>query len=677
MSDEIVCIDVETTGLDYQKDEIVEVCAIKFDRFGKAIDTFYELCEPISGCIPQEASRVNGITMDKVRGKPHYMDIRANLASFIGKSKVIGHNVREFDLKFLKIEPADIEDTLEMCRKIWPGKNRLGEACRKVGIEFDPKQAHAATYDVKACIELYLRLKAMSGESTQQMLSDAPNVMPTQVYSFSRLNLFHTCAYKWRQIYICKNREPESQPLTVGKIIHKVAQLSAIWCYMRTFTNKFCIYVKREGIEENILRHKDLLSLISADIKKGAFYLPKSESEIDMSYIGMFLYRNPGYFELVFDMTIIDFIEKMSAIVKPEEAEVVGFPPAEIYSKIVQISIASERCSDPEWIADVNYLASFFSRQRDFSLVDGEVALVEKQFIFDKTWKSLSDWYDETAYMRGIIDVLEYNGADYVTIIDCRSGRTMLSEEELKSDMQMKTYVLFIHKYLPTVRTIRVKHHYIRFGKTISYEIKDPKIVADEAIAWIEETIREIEREVLKKDGFQPRRNQYCGSCFLANMNACPLFSVKHINDIKDPFSFNVRNNDDLRMAWKKIEVNKAEIVNLTSKCKAFVLESKGRISIDQRATLDFWVKEERKIKPVKAAEKFLQMGISIKNILDACSISKENLEKLLKKSKKELTEKELEDISETKRSTKFDALVPEDTDEYLNSETLDGSKKA
>lgn len=677
MSDEIVCIDVETTGLDSLRDEIIEVCAIKFDRMGNEIDQFYQLCEPLSGCIPQEASNVNGITIDKVRGKPHYMDVRPSLVSFIGKSKVIGHNVIGFDLKFLKIEPASVEDTLEMCREIWPGRNRLGEACRKVKIEFDPKQAHAATYDVKKCIELYLVLKAMKSDKEQPTIINGSTVLPTQVYSYSRLNLFHTCAYKWRQVYVCKNREPESQPLVVGKVVHKIAQLSAIWCYMRTFANRFCVFVERNNIKDSLLKNKELISLISSEIKKGAFYLPKNESEIDISYIGMFLYRNPGYFDFVFDKTIIEFVELMSSQVAPNEAETVGFPPFEIYNKIIQISIASERCTDPEWIVDIQYIASFFSRQKDFSLIDGEVALVEKQLVFDKDWKPLSDWYDQSAYIRGIVDVIEYNGADYITITDYKSGRTMLSEEELKNDMQMKVYVLFIHKYLPSVKTIRVKHHYMRFGKTVSYEISDPSIVANEAIVWIEETIREIEREVMKPDGFQPRRNQYCGSCFLANMNACPLFSRKHINDVNDPFSFQIKSMDDLRLAWKKIEVNRAEIVNLTSKCKEFTLQSKGRVSIDQRATLDFWVKEDRKIKPVEATKKLLDMGVKLETILDCCSISKENFEKILKRSKKDMTDDEIRLISETKRTTKFDALVPEETSEYLNSETLDGSKKA
>lgn len=86
---ELICIDIETTGLNPNHDEIVEVSAIRFDDIGQVLEIFHELCSPESGSIPAEAMAIHGITDAMVRGKPKYLEIKEKLAEFIGKRKVI------------------------------------------------------------------------------------------------------------------------------------------------------------------------------------------------------------------------------------------------------------------------------------------------------------------------------------------------------------------------------------------------------------------------------------------------------------------------------------------------------------------------------------------------------------------------------------------------------------
>lgn len=72
-----VILDVETTGLDIERDEIIELAMLKFAFVGAGqvvgiIDNFSELNEPTNG-IPEEITDLTGITMDDVVG--HRLDV--------------------------------------------------------------------------------------------------------------------------------------------------------------------------------------------------------------------------------------------------------------------------------------------------------------------------------------------------------------------------------------------------------------------------------------------------------------------------------------------------------------------------------------------------------------------------------------------------------------------------
>lgn len=117
-----VVIDTETTGLSPSKGAIVEVSAVKFERY-MPVSVFESLVNPHMP-IPDAASKVNHITDDMVADAPDFSQIRGDLVSFIGSSTVIGHNL-DFDLKFLCsagiafVDPKQkFFDTLELSRRI-------------------------------------------------------------------------------------------------------------------------------------------------------------------------------------------------------------------------------------------------------------------------------------------------------------------------------------------------------------------------------------------------------------------------------------------------------------------------------------------------------------------------------------------------------------------------------
>lgn len=119
-----ISVDVETTGLHPERDEIVEVAAIRFQSF-QPISCFHSFVKPRHGLRP-EAVKVNGITWDKVINAPHYEQISDSLNDFIGDClPIVGHNLA-FDYSFLTARGAASQyisenraffDTLELSRR--------------------------------------------------------------------------------------------------------------------------------------------------------------------------------------------------------------------------------------------------------------------------------------------------------------------------------------------------------------------------------------------------------------------------------------------------------------------------------------------------------------------------------------------------------------------------------
>ena len=152
-----VTLDTETTGLS-DHDEVVEVTLIEHDINGETGAVLHYMCEPLKGYIPEEASKVNGIYFDDVKGYPSFLTggVREECAEFIGQRTVVAHNA-PFDLRMMKIKPADVYDTLSEARKRWPNKRsrRLEKVCEYIGIPWDPEQAHRASYDVEQTIKVF------------------------------------------------------------------------------------------------------------------------------------------------------------------------------------------------------------------------------------------------------------------------------------------------------------------------------------------------------------------------------------------------------------------------------------------------------------------------------------------------------------------------------------------
>ena len=122
-----VAFDVETTGLDSQRDKIVQVGAARFDCRGVG-ETYEQFVNP--GCrVPEEALDIHGITDAMLAGSPPIRDVLPRVVRFFGDSVLVAHNA-PFDIGFFEaafaeagVEPPPnpVLCTRELAHRIFPG----------------------------------------------------------------------------------------------------------------------------------------------------------------------------------------------------------------------------------------------------------------------------------------------------------------------------------------------------------------------------------------------------------------------------------------------------------------------------------------------------------------------------------------------------------------------------
>ena len=673
-----VSIDVETSGLDPNSNEILEIAIREFNMNREFGSVLHQFCCPRVGFINDEVTKINGITYDMVYEMPWYdPEVHELAAQFIGQRTVIGHNFSKFDKAFIKITPVAEEDTLTLCRSRFPrGKNNLKASCERFGIKWDEEQAHGALYDADKAVELFWALKGIKETdavvSGQRDLFAAPVVaqeeskranylsvgitpdpkhvemLATQAYSYSRIRLFRECAYRWYFEYILKIKQPTQDYLQVGQAAHEIIERSGEWCQHELFINKFEAWSEKTNPVTPV---EILESLKGSDIQP----TPRS--------IGHLLYVNRELIRQHYDpQGIAHFHYKMDMAIPHDSYEHPAMPDIETYSKYIMRAVTNCRIEEADTITDLEAMMWKFYRHKDFSKTLSIVSITEKKLAFDSTWNLMPDFYALNVFFRGIIDLIEYSD-DTVIITDYKSSRTMMPARELKNDIQLKVYILLLLKFLPrdSFKRVTVRIEYMRFCKTIEYTFENIQQAADEALHWINTAVHDLEVEMLKKDGdaFLPTRNEHCHTCHIGIEGNCPLFNKNLIQKL-DTDGFVVSNEEECRLAWKRVEANKAEIQKLTSQCKQFMKTCDHQIQIDGQAYLDFWATETRDFDPFKTFMMLLKKGFKIKDFIRYTSFPPSSLEKFLAAHQVELTDDERSQISTTSVKHTFDAYTPQ-----------------
>lgn len=179
-----IVIDIETTGLDYNRCHIIEISAIKFLN-GAQVDSFSSLVQPplcefwyptenpdqyhvVEGYVDSFITELTGITDEMLSSAPSLAEVMPKFLNFIGSSILIGHNVN-FDVNFLydaALEECNVPmrnnfvDTMRLARKVFPKleHHRLADVAEACGVKIET--AHRADVDCATTASCYAYMRS-------------------------------------------------------------------------------------------------------------------------------------------------------------------------------------------------------------------------------------------------------------------------------------------------------------------------------------------------------------------------------------------------------------------------------------------------------------------------------------------------------------------------------------
>ena len=166
LADEIfICLDCESTGLDPEKDRIVEIALTKFTFSGTLVS--YETLINPECPIPQTSQDIHKISQEMVEGKPKIREVLPKVLDLIGSYPIVGHGIN-FDIALIANEakragiPTQIlsqvhVDTLRLARLYGESPVNSLEKLRQ-HFNIEAEGAHRAMSDVIVNIEVFKRL---------------------------------------------------------------------------------------------------------------------------------------------------------------------------------------------------------------------------------------------------------------------------------------------------------------------------------------------------------------------------------------------------------------------------------------------------------------------------------------------------------------------------------------
>jgi len=155
----IIALDIETTGLDPQKDRIIEIGAIRFNA-SRIEKEWHALINP-GRPIPPFITQLTGITDQMLIKAPPIQNILPELEEFIGSDPILVHSVK-FDLSFLRKYRIGLNnkilDTYEIASVINPTLSRYGLSALAQHYGIIIPATHRALDDARVTRALYLKL---------------------------------------------------------------------------------------------------------------------------------------------------------------------------------------------------------------------------------------------------------------------------------------------------------------------------------------------------------------------------------------------------------------------------------------------------------------------------------------------------------------------------------------
>ncbi len=177
----LLFLDIETTGLNPEKAELIELSAIRVSAdFTEELEKFDELVRPEEK-IPPFITRLTGISDNMVAQARDVSQIREEFKKFLRPSDIIcGHNI-QFDIGFLREKGFDVPneglDTFPLSNVLLPDEPSYSLEVLAKRFQIEHRDAHRALADVQANIDLFLELKKVAENLSQEMQADYREIL--------------------------------------------------------------------------------------------------------------------------------------------------------------------------------------------------------------------------------------------------------------------------------------------------------------------------------------------------------------------------------------------------------------------------------------------------------------------------------------------------------------------
>lgn len=158
-----VVLDLETTGLDANRHEIIEVAAIRYRSGSTNHQTIQALVKP-SKKVPKKITEITGITQEMLEAKGEPLaDVMREFMAFVENDRLVTFNA-EFDMAFLHAATAQlglprlnnpVSCALKMAKRAWPKRKTYRLSDLASDGQFANGAAHRALEDARCALIVY------------------------------------------------------------------------------------------------------------------------------------------------------------------------------------------------------------------------------------------------------------------------------------------------------------------------------------------------------------------------------------------------------------------------------------------------------------------------------------------------------------------------------------------
>lgn len=167
-----VVLDIETTGTDSRRDEIIEMAALVIE--GDTVSRQFKLLVKTSKELTPAITKLTGITSEMLTEEGQELATALpQLIEFMGNLPMVGHNI-DFDYDFIRAACKRLDiprinnkriDTLELSRRLVRSVRNHKLATLLQHFQIGTNASHRGIADCLSTHELYLKLKELGAVS--------------------------------------------------------------------------------------------------------------------------------------------------------------------------------------------------------------------------------------------------------------------------------------------------------------------------------------------------------------------------------------------------------------------------------------------------------------------------------------------------------------------------------